>query len=190
MGEHVSRRSILQMGSVAGLGVLAACDGVEFPGFSTPDQATPSGAETPAAPAPTAPTDVKPPATTASGFGYEIVRTEDQWRAQLSTSEYGILRDGGTEPRHSSPLTTETANGTYACKGCGLPVYSSAQKTNLNIGWVFFRHSYENSTLTGIDNGAIEAHCRRCGSHLGHILYVESEILHCINGAALEFTPA
>jgi len=70
-----------------------------------------------------------------------------------------------------------------------LPIYSSSQKVVLSRGWAFFYHSYENATLTGIDRGQIEAHCRRCGSHLGHILYVESDILHCINGSALEFTP-
>jgi peptide-methionine (R)-S-oxide reductase len=36
----------------------------------------------------------------------------------------------------------------------------------------------------------IEAHCRRCGSHLGHVLYVEDRLLHCINGTALEFRPS
>jgi len=179
MGKHISRRNILKFGFVTGLGALAACDGVTFPGLSN---GSPS-AETPAQ------TGTDQPATIASGFRYEVQRTEAEWRARLSEDEYTILREGGTEPRNSSPLAAETRNGTYACKGCDLPIYSSSQKIILPQGWVFFHHSYENAVLTGIDNGQIEAHCRRCGSHLGHILYVQSKIVHCINGSALSFTP-
>jgi peptide-methionine (R)-S-oxide reductase len=170
---------MIRLGSAAGLGALAACDGVTFPGLT--NGATPSS--TPAA------DGSDQPATSASGFRYEVRRTEAEWRAKLTEDELKILREGGTEPRNSSPLATETRNGTYACKGCDLPTYSSSQKVILPQGWVFFSHSYENAVLTGIDNGQIEAHCRRCGSHLGHILYVQSMIVHCINGSALNFTP-
>ena len=178
MDKHVSRRHLLRLGSAAGLASLAACDQVAFPGLSAPDQSV--GETTP-------PADL--PATSAAGFRFEVQRTEEDWRARLTEDEYTILREGGTEPRNSSPLATETRRGTYACKGCELPIYSSAQKIILPQGWVFFRHSYENAVLTGIDSGQIEVHCRRCASHLGHVLYVETQIVHCINGSALIFTP-
>ncbi|MEO9970997.1 MAG: peptide-methionine (R)-S-oxide reductase [Hyphomonadaceae bacterium] len=183
MGKNISRRTILQAGSMAGLGTLAACDGVTFPGFSSAD------GPSPIAPIPTATTAPPQPEPNAS-FSFEVQRTEEAWRARLTDSEYTILREGGTEPRHSSPLATATGKGTYLCKGCDLPIYLSAQKIILPKGWAFFTHSIENSVLTGIDNGAIEAHCRRCGSHLGHVLYVEGQILHCINGSALVFDAA
>lgn len=179
MDEHISRRNLLHVGTITGLASLAACDGVTFPGLTSPET-----------PSPGDPTAGRAPISTASGFSYEVQRTEAEWRARLSEDEYTILREGGTEPRRSSPLATEAANGTYACKGCELPIYSSSQKLVLPQGWAFFRHSYENAVLTAIDNGTIEAHCRRCGSHLGHILYVQTEILHCINGSALVFTAA
>ncbi len=67
---------------------------------------------------------------------------------------------------------------------------------------MFFRHSEPNAVLTGIDGpvpeygaadaeyGAfIEVHCRRCGSHLGHLLQIEEQLLHCINGTSLKFQP-
>lgn len=180
MGNRMSRRKVLQLGSIAGLGTLAACEGVEFPGINAPST-------------PAATPDILPPApnsTSTTGFEFEIQRTDAQWRARLNEEEYRILRRGGTEPRHTSPLATENASGIYACKGCDLPIYSSTHKVILDRGWAFFRHSYENATMTAIDNDQIEAHCRRCGSHLGHILYVEREILHCINGSALTFTTA
>ena len=131
-------------------------------------------------------------------FQFEIQRTEEEWRALLSKEEYYILRKGGTELPKSSPLWNETRAGGYACRGCELPVYISKWKAPIDKGWVFFSQSEPNSILMGIDGNnpygkvppaMIEAHCRRCGSHLGHILSVGTATLHCIDGAALLFTP-
>lgn len=133
---------------------------------------------------------------------YTVTRTEEEWRAHLSEEEYRIMRDQGTEPRFSSDLWQEEAAGHYHCKGCDLTIYQSAQKTVRFIGWVFFYHAERDSVLLGIDEWpalmteaegmgeprqVIEAHCRRCGSHLGHVLQVEDDFLHCINGVALSF---
>lgn len=129
-----------------------------------------------------------------SEFKFEIVRTDEEWRELLTEDEFKILRRGGTETPKSSELWEEDRDGTYHCKGCDLHVYSSDWKTILDKGWVFFAHCEPNSVLTGIDEARffsiIEAHCRRCGSHLGHILYVEDRILHCINGTSLVFKMA
>lgn len=141
------------------------------------------------------------------GYDYEIVRTESEWRNMLSEHEYRILRDFGTEPRFSSDLWSEERPGSYNCRGCELRVYDAEWKTIRNIGWVFFFHSVPNSTLTSIDvppeeriemresamstpDTMIETHCRRCGSHLGHIVLVEGDVLHCINGTSLVFNEA
>ena len=142
---------------------------------------------------------------TTDDFDYEVTRTEEEWKARLNEAEYKILRRGSTELPKTNPLWEETANGSYACKGCELHNYDANWKVVLDKGWAFFKHSTPNSVLTGIDgpvpeygsdmnNGGpgamIEAHCRRCGSHLGHIVYVDDMLLHCINGASLTFTPA
>lgn len=138
------------------------------------------------------------------GFVYEVSRTEEDWRARLTPEEYAILREGGTETPKTSPLWNETRDGGYACRGCDLPLYESAWKAPVDKGWVFFAHSVPNAVLTGIDDpqveygmdpalrelALIEAHCRRCGSHLGHILTVEGKTLHCINGTSLRFAPS
>ncbi len=130
---------------------------------------------------------------------YEVTRTDDEWRARLTDEEFRILREGGTEEKHSSPHVTETRDGVYCCKGCDLTLYDWHWKVPLDIGWVFFRHSRPNAVLTDIDGDAfldgmdlrnivqIEAHCRRCGSHLGHIVHTGSDLVHCINGASLNF---
>ena len=135
-------------------------------------------------------------------FDYEIARTDAEWRAMLAPEEYRILREGGTERKHSSPLVQETRDGTYRCRGCDLALYENLWKVPLEIGWVFFRHSHPNSVLTSIDGppfdpegndirvlAAIEVHCRRCGSHHGHIVHAEGQLVHCINGTSLEFHP-
>ena len=133
---------------------------------------------------------------------YEVRHTEAQWRARLTDVEYQILRTGRTEQPKSSPFWNSTAKGRYRCKGCDLTNYDARWKVVLDKGWVFFRHSEPSTVLTGIEGpvpeygapdaefGAfIEVHCRRCGSHLGHLLQMEDKLLHCINGASLKFRP-
>ncbi len=143
--------------------------------------------------------------TASSTFTYEVQRTEEEWRARLSKEEYNILRNGGTELPKTSETWDEERDGAYSCKGCELVLYESVWKEQLDIGWAFFAQSVPDTILMGIDgsppygnrmgdNNAppamIEAHCRRCGSHLGHILTVKGKTLHCINGTALDFQPA
>lgn len=133
-------------------------------------------------------------------FDYEITRTESEWRSLLSDYEFAILRRGGTEWARSSPLWDDYREGEFHCKGCELHIYSSEWRVELTKGWVFFSHSQPTAVMTDIDPGSpygrseddvpeIEVHCRRCGSHLGHLLTVEDKLVHCINGASLLFTP-
>lgn len=140
-------------------------------------------------------------AGSASDFQYEVVRTIDEWYTQLGEQSYAIMREGFTEARKSSPLWEETRVGTYHCKGCDLHNYDASFKVVLDKGWVFFEHAQSDSVLTAIDGpvpeyGAMaedaaftEVHCRRCGSHLGHLLIIDGAMLHCINGASLDFKP-
>lgn len=136
------------------------------------------------------------------GFVYEVSKSKEDWLAQLGEYDFGILRMGGTELQKSSPLWNETRAGAYHCKGCDLHVYDGSWKVPQKKGWAFFRQSVPNSLLMNTDwpegtgpgldvefLAAIEVHCRRCGSHTGHILLVDGEILHCINGASLTFEP-
>ena len=137
----------------------------------------------------------------SENFGYEVTRSDAEWREMLSNPEYVVLRKGSTELPKSNPLWNHFETGTYHCRGCELTVYDSVWKVPIDKGWAFFSQSRENSILMSIDGpepdgmssdgpGAmIEAHCRRCGSHLGHILTVEGSTLHCINGISLTFNP-
>ena len=138
----------------------------------------------------------------SDAIAYEITYSDEEWREMLSAQEYAILRDGKTEKPKSSPLWEETAEGFYHCRGCDLCSYDGRWKTILDKGWVFFFHSEPDAVLTSIE-GAVpeygdmvssqfsvtELHCRRCGSHLGHYVYIAGRMTHCINGAALTFKP-
>ena len=155
------------------------------------------GATTRASPAaPTATLEL----TEGGGFSYEVTRTDAEWRDMLSDESYHVLRMGATELPKSSPLWNEARAGMYHCKGCDLEAFDAAWKVPLDKGWVFFTHSQTNAVLTGIDgpvpeygntmsteDAFFEVHCRRCGSHLGHLLTVERQQVHCINGASLTF---
>lgn len=134
-------------------------------------------------------------------FDYEVTRTEDEWRAMLG-EDFCILREGETERPRSSQHWAEAREGMYNCRGCDLPQYSSFAKVSLLKGWAFFTASEPNAQMMSKDGPAImaesgsahdiaiEVHCRRCGSHMGHILLVEGKVLHCINGASLNFEEA
>lgn len=139
----------------------------------------------------------------ADGYTYEITRPREDWLKQLGQHDFDILRLGKTEVPKSSSVWNETRSGDYHCKGCQLPNYTSKWKVELDKGWTFFRQSLTNSLLMSVDwpdgaadvagledLAAIEVHCRRCGSHMGHILLVDGALLHCINGASLTFHKA
>lgn len=134
-------------------------------------------------------------------FQYEVNRTDEEWRSMLAGDEYGILREGYTEQQKSSPLWEELRDGSYHCKGCDLHTFDANWKRQVDgKGWVFFYHAVPNSIMTDVDGSVpeygsmaegkdalTEIHCRRCGSHLGHLLVVAGEMSHCINGGALNF---
>ena len=136
------------------------------------------------------------PGQAASG-NFEIVRTEAEWRALLTDFEYRVLRKEATERAGSSPLDKVYAKGTYHCKGCDLPVYSSKAKYDSGTGWPSFYESLPNAIGTKKDRKLLrvrtECHCRRCGSHFGHIFNDGPKPTgkrHCLNGVALVFKAA
>ena len=126
-----------------------------------------------------------------------VRRSEQEWRAMLSEAEYDVLREEGTERAFTSPLNDETRAGTFHCKGCDLPVYPSDTKYKSGTGWPSFWAPIEDAVRTKPDRKLFitrtEVHCRRCGSHLGHIFDDGPEPTgerHCLNGIALTFSAA
>lgn len=134
----------------------------------------------------------------AATCDFEICRSEAEWRDRLSRNEYLVLREEETERAYTSSLNNETRAGTYRCRGCDLPLYSSAAKFDSGTGWPSFYESLSNAVGTKEDRNFIfqvrtEVHCRRCGSHLGHIFDdgpAPTGKRHCLNGLSLTFDPA
>ena len=130
-------------------------------------------------------------------LAYQVTHTDAEWRKLLTPAQYNILRQAGTEPPFSSPLLNEKSPGTYQCAGCELPVFSSKTKYDSGEGWPSFWAPLPNAVLTQADNSfgmqRTEVHCRRCGSHLGHLFHdgpPPTGLRYCIDGLALKFVAA
>ena len=135
--------------------------------------------------------------TTQAAGTFEVTRTKAEWKAMLTPLQYRVMRDHGTEKAFSSPLDKNYADGTYHCRGCDLPVYSSKHKYDSGTGWPSFYKSLRNAVGTQPDRKLLrvrtEVHCRRCGSHLGHIFDDGPKPTgkrHCLNGVSLVFKEA
>lgn len=133
----------------------------------------------------------------AAEGNFEVVRSEAEWKEMLTPAQYRVMRKEATEKPGSSPLDANFAEGTYYCRGCDLPVYSSAHKYDSGTGWPSFWQSLPGAVGTKADRKFLtkrtEVHCRRCGSHLGHIFNdgpAPTGKRHCLNGVSLVFRAA
>jgi peptide-methionine (R)-S-oxide reductase len=128
---------------------------------------------------------------------YEITKTEEEWKAQLTDQQFYVLRKSGTERPYSSVLLGNKRKGTYVCAACATPLFKSDHKFNSGTGWPSFdreiKGNVEFSTDYNIGVARTEEHCATCGGHLGHVFNdgprETTGLRHCINGAALKFVP-
>jgi peptide-methionine (R)-S-oxide reductase len=125
---------------------------------------------------------------------FEIEKTDEQWRAQLTPQQYEILRKEGTERPWTSPLLKEHRKGTFACAGCDLSLFASETKFESGTGWPSFYQPLQNAVRTTEDRTfgmkRVEVHCRRCGGHLGHVFEdgpKPTGLRYCMDGFALQF---
>ena len=86
---------------------------------------------------------------------FEVMHSDAEWRAMLSKAEYKVMRKEGTERSGSSPLDRNYAAGTYHCRGCDLPIYSSKAKFDSGTGWPSFWQSLPNAVSTKPDRGIL-----------------------------------
>lgn len=136
-------------------------------------------------------------AVSAAEGNFPVTRSEAEWKEMLSSLEYRVMREEGTERAFSSPLNDEKRDGMFHCKGCDQAVYASEHKYDSGTGWPSFWQAQEGGIQTKPDRSFFmvrtECHCSRCGSHTGHIFDDGPQPTgkrHCINGVSLTFRAA
>jgi peptide-methionine (R)-S-oxide reductase len=127
---------------------------------------------------------------------FPVEKTDEEWRAGLTSEQYRVLRRHGTERAGTSALNDEHRLGVFRCAGCGQPLYESQAKFESGTGWPSFLQPLAGAVATREDHAHLmartEVHCSRCGGHLGHVFPdgpKPTGMRYCMNGAALKFDP-
>jgi peptide-methionine (R)-S-oxide reductase len=132
----------------------------------------------------------------AAPNSFDVTKTPEEWKRNLTSEQYYVLRQHGTERPGTSPLNREKRQGVFACAGCGLSLFSSETKYESGTGWPSFWQPLPDAVGTKTDYMLLlprtEVHCRRCGGHLGHVFNDGPRPTgqrYCMNGAAMTFMP-
>ncbi len=124
-----------------------------------------------------------------------VVKSDPEWRAQLSAEQYLIARNKGTERPFCGTLLDNKLEGVYACVCCALPLFTSAHKFESGTGWPsFFQPIAADNVVTHEDSShgmrRSEVLCARCDCHLGHVFPdgpAPTRLRFCVNSESLVF---
>jgi peptide-methionine (R)-S-oxide reductase len=129
---------------------------------------------------------------------YEVEKSDDDWKKELSPDEYRVLRQAGTERAGTGKLLGEHRAGIYSCRACGNELFRSEAKFESHCGWPSFYEAKSSSAVELLEDRShgmvrTEVRCRRCGSHLGHVFddapQTPTGDRYCMNSLSLRFEP-
>ncbi len=127
---------------------------------------------------------------------YEVSKSPEEWRKELSPEQFYVLREHGTERAGTSPLNKEKREGRFICAGCQQALFDSSTKYESGTGWPSFYQPLDGAVATTEDRSFFmtrtEVHCARCGGHLGHVFPdgpAPTGLRYCMNGVAMKFEP-
>jgi len=124
-----------------------------------------------------------------------VVKSDDEWRKQLTPEQYQVTRRKGTEPAFTGQYWNNHEEGSYKCVCCGNPLFESSTKYDSGTGWPSFYQPVSNesvATESDTTHGMrrVEALCSKCGAHLGHVFEDgprPTGLRYCMNSASLDF---
>ena len=126
-----------------------------------------------------------------------VVKTEAEWKAELSPIQFQVLREKGTERPYTGEFNDHHTPGTYLCAGCGAPLFDSDTKFDSHCGWPAFFDAIAEGRVRrheDLSHGMrrVEVTCARCDGHLGHVFPdgpPPTRERYCINSVSLSFQP-
>ncbi len=135
------------------------------------------------------------PAAQAPGSSEKVVKTDEEWRKQLTPEQFHILREQGTERALTGKYWNNHEAGLYRCAACSQPLFSSDTKFESGTGWPSFWQPLSPSAVELHEDNSLfmtrtEVVCSRCGGHLGHVFPDGPEptgLRYCMNSGALTF---